>query len=289
MYRTQLMAELARSDAFDRELARYDELTAEIRHPHHIAFVARFHAMRALWRGRVGEAERLVFDAYEKGQRSDPSYAFAAFSAQLGLLRRLQGRFVELEAPLLQSAERYPVMVSFRSALALLHAMDGRREEASEGFASLAANDFAALLPNDPNHRLNLALLTEVCAALGEREAAQSLAKSLAAYRGRYIAVSTVIAAGCGSRYLGLLAATCGDYDSAEKLFVEAIAVEVRMHADAWLANTQCDYARMLLERRKTGDIQRAEQLLDDAGRLSSSNELEGLQRTITQIRASSF
>ena len=286
IHRAQLMAELARADDFDRELARHLEVSEEIRHPHHIAYAARFEAMRALWQGRLVDAERLVFEAFEKGQRSDPSYAFAAFSAQLGAQRRLQGRFGELEQPLLQAAERYPYMVSFRSGLALLYATEQRMDEAARAFESLATDDFAALLPNDPNYRLNLALLAEVCDELGAADAAGELERRLADYRGRHIVVSTVISAGCGSRYLALMAAVRGDWDAAALLLEEAIVVERRMRADTWLATTLFDQARVLFGRGAAGDGERAELAITEAERLVSEKALAGLMRGARRARA---
>jgi len=278
LYRAQLEAELGRADAFDRELAALAGIAREIRHPHSLAFAARLTAMRALWRGELGDAEGLVFAAFERGRASDPSYAFAAFSAQLGALRRLQGRFGELEDALSGAAAQYPGMVSFRCGLALLYTQQGRHDEAGATLRALAADDFAALLPNDPNHRLNLALLAEVASALRDADAARGLEQRLAPWRGRNIVVPTVLSAGCGSRYLGLLAEARGDLGAAVALLVEAAAMDRRMRADAWRSLSLCDLARVRTARGADGDADGARAAAEEAGERIRALALTGLE-----------
>jgi uncharacterized protein HemY len=48
---------------------------------------------------------------------------------------------------------------------------------------------------------------------------------------------------GAASRYLGMLAATLGEFDRAEAHFEHALDMNARMGARPWLAHTKAEYA----------------------------------------------
>ena len=62
---------------------------------------------------------------------------------------------------------------------------------------------------------------------------------------------------GAASRYLGMLAATLGEFDKAEAHFEHALEMNERMGARPWLAHTKAEYA-LLLRRRGGGAIANA-------------------------------
>jgi len=66
------------------------------------------------------------------------------------------------------------------------------------------------------------------------------------------------------SRYLGLVATTTGDWPAAEGQFEDAITLNA-MGMRPWLAQTQDDYARMLLARGGSRDSARADEFRDVA------------------------
>jgi hypothetical protein len=70
---------------------------------------------------------------------------------------------------------------------------------------------------------------------------------------------------GAGSYYLGLLATTLGNWDTAERHFTEALAMNERMGARPSLAHTRYAWADMLLRRGAPGDRERALELVDAA------------------------
>ena len=63
----------------------------------------------------------------------------------------------------------------------------------------------------------------------------------------------------------GLLAATIGRPDDASRHFEEALATNERIGVRPWLACTQCDYARALLDHDASGNTDKARLLLSDA------------------------
>src|SRR5262249_26711330 len=67
--------------------------------------------------------------------------------------------------------------------------------------------------------------------------------------------------------YLGLLARTLGRLDTAERHLLDAIAMNTRMGAHPWAANTRVDLADVLFERNGPGDGQQAAAQLDLAAR----------------------
>jgi hypothetical protein len=62
-----------------------------------------------------------------------------------------------------------------------------------------------------------------------------------------------------------MLAAVVEPGDAAEGHFSMAEAIHDRIGAPVWLARTRLEWARMLLTRRRTGDIGRAGALLGQA------------------------
>ena len=132
-------------------------------------------------------------------------------------------------------------------------ALRGRLDEARSDFEQLAADGFSAIR-RDSNYPMNLALLAEVCVALDDARRAETLLERLLPYRGLYLFIPTLVAVGCGSRYVGLLATGLGRWDLAETAFEEALAVERRMEALPFEALAERDYANMLEMRGDRGD-----------------------------------
>lgn len=281
--RLQHRIELADASGIDRDLVVLERLGDELHHPFYIAYAARSAAMRALWRGDPTQAEPLVLNAAGLGRKVDAEHAGVAFSAQLMALRRLQGRAGELEAGVREGADRYPMMASFRCALAAIQLEIGAEAQARVSFERLAADGFDEIRPDRPNYALNLALLGEVCAGLGDAERAPALEAKLEPYAGRYLTAPNIVAVGCGSRLLAALAATRGETERAEELFEQALQVERRMGATAWLVATLVERARA---RAATGDRIAA---LADLGEAVSNADplgLVGLTRAAEALRS---
>jgi hypothetical protein len=74
------------------------------------------------------------------------------------------------------------------------------------------------------------------------------------------------------AHFLGMLAATIGDFDEAEARFAGADEMHCRIGAPTWLARTRLEWARMLLTRRQPGDTDRTRELLGQA--LASARQL---------------
>jgi hypothetical protein len=88
------------------------------------------------------------------------------------------------------------------------------------------------------------------------------LYEQLLPYDGRNAVSAPDACIGAVSRSLGVLAATIGRCDDAERHFEDAIAMNTQTGGRRWVAQAQCDFARTLLERGDPGDGQRAVELV---------------------------
>jgi DNA-binding NarL/FixJ family response regulator len=89
---------------------------------------------------------------------------------------------------------------------------------------------------------------------------------------------------GAADRYLGLIAATLGEHDLAADHFEEALAINRRMHAPTWVANTLLAYGRTLQTRGRAADVRSASALLSDAATLAETTGLPMVLRRAREL-----
>ena len=256
-WRAMDLLELGDVSAADAGIKEFARIAEELRQPLYLWWRACVLAMRAIMDGRFEEGERLAQEALTVGQavhtRADLNSPLVAFGGQLFELRWHQGRLAELETVLKGFLEQYPDIPVWRAVLALLHSEAGRREEARDEFEHLAIADFADL-PRDVVWLICVALLSEVCAYLGDAARSAMLYDLLLPYAGRPVVAGNpvILCRGSVSRNLGLLAATMRRWDDAQQHFEDALETNTRMRARPWVAHTQRDYARMLIDRARS-------------------------------------
>jgi DNA-binding NarL/FixJ family response regulator len=132
----------------------------------------------------------------------------------------------------------------------------------------------------DVNLMIARILLAETCAFLGDAHRAAQLYTLLLPFAARNVRLAGTPVASClGSveRYLGLLAGTMAraaadrgaaapaGWDEAQAHFEAALAFNANMGARPFVAQTQHDYAAMLVARGRPGDRTRAQELLAQA------------------------
>jgi class 3 adenylate cyclase len=205
------------------------------------------------------------------------------YGVQIFALRREQGRLQEMEAGIKGFVQMYPAIPAWRTALALVHAEMGREKEAREEFEVLAADDFA-VLPRDGNWPIAMALLSEVCAFLGDADRAAFVYEELRPWEDLCIMAGPALDSyGATSRLMGRLAVTLGHWDDAERHFEHALKRNTEMGSGRWATRTRLQYAMMLVERDAPGDQQKALALLADA--LDTAQRL-GLKRDLEDCLA---
>jgi class 3 adenylate cyclase/tRNA A-37 threonylcarbamoyl transferase component Bud32 len=262
---------LADGEAIDREIELYHRIAEELRQPASLGLAVFALAGRQISRGELAEARRLTWEARTLELRTDREVTDAVFGVQIYFMRRKQGRLSETIPILQEGLKRFPAEPVWRCLLACAYAETGCVKDARVEFDRIAEDGFAALRYN-MNYLINLSLLSDVCAVLGDEERASLLYERLASYQGRYLTLEVILAAGSAARCLGLLAATMHRWEDAVRHFEEAIEVDRQARARGWLPRTQCDYARVLMDRNQPGDQERALELLGEA--LETSQEL---------------
>jgi DNA-binding winged helix-turn-helix (wHTH) protein len=203
----------------------------------------------------------------------DADFAFMLRAAQLFQLRRLQGRLPELTPHLREACARHPEVRAFRACLALALLLGGSRGAAREELErSLSAT--AGGLREDIGFPIQLALLGEVCAELGDPVRAALLESRLAPFAGRHLVLNTVVSAGAADRVRAALAASMGERARARELFARALALDEALEAVPWRILTELAWARA---EQRDGDPEAARRHAESARALALGHGLEAL------------
>jgi predicted ATPase len=270
--RLRELLELGELQAVDQELETYGRLAGELRQPRYLWLEAFGKSTRAFVEGRFEDCERLANQALTIGQRAQDQNATLFFSTQMVTLRRVQGRFEELEHSVKSFVERYPSIFGWRASLACIYSEMDRVEEARQELERLASRNFTDL-PRDGAWLVSVALLAQVCFCLHDRPRAARLYELLLPFAGHNIAIgSAAVFYGPVSRHLGLLAATLDRTEEAASHFEDALKLNAVMGARPFAAFSQHEYGALLLARGRLGERERGIKLLNEA--LATAREL---------------
>ena len=267
-----VFVDLGRVTEARARMERVVTLARELRQPAQLWLTAASRTSFALMEGNYALAEETMAHETEPGHPTTPIQDdVSAARMHRFLLRREQGRGSEEEANVRASVAEFPWYPVHRCALACLLADDGRTAEARVVFDELAADDFRAIYP-DSEWLLGIALASDACAALGDEAAAATLYAKLLPLSGAHAIAQAEGSVGSADRYLGLLAATIGRADDAERHLTDGIAGNERLGAWPWAAHTQHDLAGLLRRRSRADDLERANAL--DAAALATARRL---------------
>ncbi len=249
--------ELADMSAAYGCLERLRALADELGQPIYRYRAARWNVIWAMIGDRLAEVPDLINHAHELGVRARRSEVVVESAGQYAGLAYLTGTMGGLAPALAAQIESDPQLVVNLPVLALAHLQAGDREAAAVIFERFAADDFAAI-PRDMMWMGAMAVLTHVCAQLGDRERARVLYDLLLPYRDRSLMIGIVAHWGSAERILGLLA---DDPAQADAHFEIAIA----RNADipSMLRMTRAQYADVLEAR---GEPERAAAIRGDSG-----------------------
>jgi DNA-binding SARP family transcriptional activator/tetratricopeptide (TPR) repeat protein len=236
--------ELGDIDGADAALEAYCSLAQERRLPAELYWMRVFRAKRLLLAGRYEEAEQHSRAAFELGTRVEPN-ADQAFTLQMITIRRDRGGLEEFEDDVRAKVQQYRAIPGWRCVLAHLLCELGCLDEARQELNDLSTNAFD-VLPRDALWLGAIAYCAEVAVRLDVH--AGALYELLRPFPDRNIVAGwTAACLGSSSRPLALLAATLGRHDDAIAHFQDALAMNERMGAAAWLARTRVEYAEFLL------------------------------------------
>jgi tetratricopeptide (TPR) repeat protein len=216
-------------------------------------------------RGDFAAAERLAAQALERGKETiGEQPALLGNTIQLVVLRWLQGRHDDVLGILREQA-RTPSRAGWDRLLPLACVGRGDQEAVRAQLAAAAADDFGG-----PRSVVELVALTGACAMLGDPGAAKRLYDLLLPLEGWHLSVAVTVYLGSADHHLGVLAATSGCWEGAERHLFDALTAHRRLGARPWFALSAQALAGMLRGRAGPGDHDRAEQF-DASARAASA------------------
>jgi len=259
------LLELGEIEAVDVELEPCRRLAASLRQPRYIHAVTMLRATLALLWGHFEETERLALEALAHERRRVPGRTESLhFLAQMLTLRREQGRLAELTAVAEQAAVSHRAAV-LRCTLAYVYGELGRLDDARRVYEPDARSGFTAI-PRDRMWLTAMTVLAQVTFELDDRERAPVLYEMLRPIADRNVVVGEGMAAyGPAAFQLGLLAIVLRRFDLAESHFDFTLAMNRRLRARGFIAQTQRGQAVMLLARGRRGDRARARTVVEEA------------------------
>lgn len=267
--------ELGDRATLDAELGVCRRLAERLREPHYTWWIAGLTVAPCTLEGRFAEAEERAQEALRLGQSVNAGAALV-FAVQMFELQVTRGQAEAVAAMVAMfeaAVAAAPELPVFRAILAFAYCAAHRVPEARAEFERLAESDFAAL-PFDDNWFACISYLVEVCIFLKDAARAAVLYDVLTPFHTRAAALAAAMGyRGPVAHYLGMLATFLSRWDDAAHHFEHALAMNLRMRARPWLAQTQYEYARMLLGRGEPHDQQRAHTLLEEA--VATARELD--------------
>jgi class 3 adenylate cyclase len=218
-------------------------------------------SLRAQIAGDTVRAEQFATTAFEVASQAGQPDAFIFFAFQLGIVNLQRGTLGDL-VPLIEQigAENADANSALVGAfLALAHAEADRTGNASH----LLEEFLAGGVDLAPNNLWLTAMVAYADAAitLGDPNFAGPLFDQLAPWAEQCSSAGPT-AEGPVSCYLGGLATVMGRYDEADAFFAQSAGISSRMGAKFFVARTNLLWGKMLAERKATGDVDRARELL---------------------------
>jgi DNA-binding SARP family transcriptional activator len=230
----------------DAQMEAFETGAQRLRQPQFSWQATVWRAMIALMEGRLEDAERIAQDALSIGMRQDALTAGQYYAGQLLAIRREQLSLTELEQAtreLVTANEDRPI---WRLALAILLCDGGRLEEARSVLVPFT-EPVVRSLTRDLDWTMTMTVLAEAAVILEDRPRARLLYELLAPHAGTVCLIGAgAVCRGPIDGYLGVLALTAGERETALTHLRAAIELERHLRAPLQLAYTQIEYARAL-------------------------------------------
>jgi class 3 adenylate cyclase/tetratricopeptide (TPR) repeat protein len=256
-----LSMEMGDLELASRLVARTEEAAAETNNYFFLGLAATSRCTYLSVTGTGDEVERVATDALANyNYTSRAPEAFAAFAVVLWFARGMQGRLDEIIEFIRQAAVEHPLAPVFNAALAASLSRIGEHVEAAAIASTLLASPSEPIV-KDHEWLSTHAYLAEAVAKGGTPEEAAGAYQVLAPYAGQ-IPVTGGGAFGSLRLLLANLASRAGWPERAEELFTEAYEENERFGAHIWLARTQLEWGRFLLDH---GEADHARTLLAEA------------------------
>jgi len=275
LWRIGLLLELDDPVRAEEEIEAFGSTARRLGQPRMLVYDPLHRALAAHLRGDFAAAEQFTADAIRQSREVPGSIAPIIADAQTFIVRRTQGRHLDLEPLVRKNADRLPAMRWWRFGLALVLAEMGREDEARRELEQLAAASFEDV-PRDALWLVAMSLLAELCTLLDDRPRARRLYELLVPYEGRNVVSMGAAYLGPVARYLGLLAMTIGEDERALGHLETARSAAERMGARPTVVLTALDAAEVLARRDAPGDAQRGRALVQRVAQDSAQMQMDG-------------
>ena len=239
-------------DAARREIGALREAAERTAQPFMLHVAEHYGAALALCDGRLEESEARARRSHEWSRLLTGRNAEGVYGLQMFTVRREQGRLAEL-APVIRILAAEPERAgAWGPGLVSVLAELGMEAEARHELARVVASGLDQFRPSLWLGALTF--LTDACAALGDEATAALVYPELAPQAGENVMIGHLVTChGAADRYLGMLAATLGEWERAEAHFERALELNRRTGMRTWLAHTAYEYGRGLLAPRPRG------------------------------------
>jgi len=216
-------------------------------------------AAAAQMAGDVDRSEELANRALQIGTDCGQPDAALIWASQFGAVALQRGDVANLIEPFEQFLADVPGIPSFAALLAVTYLTEGRTEDARRALEPLVESEFD--LPLDFSWFGGTANCAYVVSALHDATSAGLLLERLTPFA-HLVPYAGIQGTAPVSYYLGGLATALGRYDEADAYYAQAAAFTEQMGTKYFAAETDLDWAKMLLERNAPADSARARELL---------------------------
>jgi DNA-binding SARP family transcriptional activator len=233
-------------------------------------------AARTLISGDSDQAERLATEALQTGTDGGQPDAIIVFGAQMMMVNLWRGTLGALVPLIEQAIVDNPGLPVFVGVLALAHAEADHAED-----MRALLKDFARLnfdLPLDAAWLTGMIAYAEAAVECRDPHFAEPVLERLAPFADQWL-YTDVATFGPVSRTVGDLLRVLDRHDEAEAHFVHASASSERARAKFFAARTNLSWGRMLAERRRPGDGEKAREKLTRAHRTATAEGYGNVER----------
>jgi len=278
VWRAVAAARTADIDEVDRCLEIMGSLAEQLDQPLLRWMYTYQRAWRAQIAGDADQAEQFTVEALQIGTDGGQPDAAVFFGSQLVPVNLQRGTLGDL-VPLLEQmvADAPDVAATVTAALALAHAEADSTDGARRRLEELAAAGFA--LPLDPLWMTGMVFYADAAIACGDPVYAGPLFEQLTAWADQWSTVGTCTAEGPVGYWLGGLATVLGRYDDAETYLSRAAATSHRVGATFFAARAELLWGKMLGQRGRPADIEKARDLLEKARTTAATHHYANVER----------
>ncbi|HMJ33006.1 MAG TPA: AAA family ATPase [Baekduia sp.] len=281
-WRVPAFVALGDIDSARREVATLEATSEQTAQPFMLHVAAHYGSALALSDGRLDAAQALAARSHDWSRLLTGRDASGVHGIQMFGIRREQGRLAELAPVVRLLAGQVGSSGPWRPGLVSVLVELGMHAEARRELERVRVDGLDTL--RESLWLASLTYLTDACTALGDEETAALVYPELAPLTGANVMIGHLVACyGAADRYLGMLAATLGEWDRAEDHFRRATELNRRTGMLTWLSHTLHQHGRARLAR---GDGAGAAPLLAEAAALAEALGLRALAGRIGALES---